>query len=521
MADVPPPTQDKAGRARPAFWEQGFDAVRPVSLLEFGGIAVFLISAIVGLVTLGVAGTSPASLYQQEPWIWLRTSDTFFRIAAVGILVGLVARTSNAYVNIFGVLVIGALIIPTKDIMGFVAFFRDDSERLSQIYEADTSAAEYLGTDVQLAREIIATLENSGEEVTVPEPAELINPFDNRETSSTDRRETSSTDELRQIISNLSPDGRQWLQGQILNGANNYRVSTAAERIRLAEAETLLEALYLNRIQEHTYETNDREALDRALRFLKREGAITYPETSPISAEPTIFGCLVVEHLGRSTGRFVQATAEFRARNSDLEIFEGRWYPAEMLSAARKQGAGDQLNDLASVHHVCEVQRLPEWRGRPQDDSDIFLTSGEARILRACQESATQVQATVDFGADAQPVEFRPPHVFFELQSQPNPIPSIITLNAVTSGEEARVADPVLYLLRRNTPEACEIVQFNDDYEDYDSAIEFTPSPQETYWVAAREFSDTSAQMTLSYRALENDQYEDSGADTNSNAPQP
>lgn len=513
MTDDPPPPQDKTGRAKPASWEQGFDGVRPASLLEFGGIAVFLISATVGLVTLGVAGTSPASLYQQEPWIWLRTSDTFFRIAAVGILVGLVARTANAYVNIFGVLVIGALIIPTKDIMGFVAFFRQDSERLAQIYRAETSAAEYLGTDVQLAREIIATLENSGEESTA---LELLMPTD-----STDSRETSSTDELRRVISTLSPGGRQWLQGQILNGANNYRVSTAAERIRLAEAETLLEALYLNRIQEHTYETNDREALDRALRFLKREGAITYPETSPISAEPTIFGCLVVEHLGRSTGRFVQATSEFHATNSDLGISEGRWYPAELLSAARKQSAGDQLNDLASVHHVCEVRRLPEWRGRPLDDSDIFLTSGEARILRTCQESATRVQAFVEFGTDAQPVAFRPPHVFFELRPQPNPVPTIIRLNAVANEEETRVADPVLYLLRRNSPEACEVVQFNDDYEDYDSAIEFTPSPGETYWVAAREFSNTSAEMTLSYHELQNDQDEASSADTNSAGSQP
>lgn len=123
-------------------------------LLQISGMLVFVLAAVLGLFFLF---SSP--LFLIPDWVRMRTVELFAMLAALGVIVAVVSQTKNGFVIVFGVLLIGALIVPTIDMVSFARLAMGRDAELEQSVGSANDGAEIRGRDTDLANNILAKLE--------------------------------------------------------------------------------------------------------------------------------------------------------------------------------------------------------------------------------------------------------------------------------------------------------------------------------------------------------------------------
>ncbi len=125
--------------------------------LQASGVLVFVFSAFSCLLFLLTSSTFGF----MEDWARLRTVQIFAMVAAVGVVVAIMSGSKNAFVLAFGILLIGALIVPTKDMVALALLasgrdFKSDKEE-----RRFDDGAEFKGRATDLANKIISELQNA------------------------------------------------------------------------------------------------------------------------------------------------------------------------------------------------------------------------------------------------------------------------------------------------------------------------------------------------------------------------
>lgn len=135
---------------------------RGAGLLQLGGVLVFVVAAICALLFLLFSSVYVAEI---EAWVRLRTMELFAMVAAVGIVVAVIARTDNAFVSIFGILLIGALIVPTKDMVSLALFASGREVDTFRDSDAVDAGSEFQSRAIDLGTKIIFGLQLKSKEL--------------------------------------------------------------------------------------------------------------------------------------------------------------------------------------------------------------------------------------------------------------------------------------------------------------------------------------------------------------------
>ena len=133
------------------------DAAR---LLQICGMLVFVLAGILGLVYLALASVE-REFVGDANWARLRTVELFAMLGAVGVIVSVVAMTRNAFVITFGILLIGALIVPTKDMVSFARIAMGRDANNDRFVAQLNDGSELRGRDSDLADSILSKLEDT------------------------------------------------------------------------------------------------------------------------------------------------------------------------------------------------------------------------------------------------------------------------------------------------------------------------------------------------------------------------
>ncbi len=131
------------------------------NILHIAGALVFVSAALIGLLFFFVTGFVENSA---ADWMRLRSMEVFALIAAVGIVVAIIAKTDNAFVIIFGILLIGALIVPTKDMVSLALLASGQDATYEDGEREYSDGAEFKGRITDLSNKIISRLQEASRE---------------------------------------------------------------------------------------------------------------------------------------------------------------------------------------------------------------------------------------------------------------------------------------------------------------------------------------------------------------------
>lgn len=242
------------------------------SFIARSGSIVFVGSCILGLLYLLWSGFD-----HEVRWTDLRAMQLFLMTASLGIIVAAMAVFRSSFVVGIGILVIGALIIPTKDMVRFALLVFRSEQTLEELFPDQSVGLEFQGRDDALASQILSQLEN-----------QLL-------------------DEQGNLLRNdeKSGDRRQLAKGVILNAIEIERATTLSERVRLKGTEGPLRAMYVSRFsegedsayQEYTFRYGRRDDFLENMIYLRNLSLVLFDYDSVSEARLTDLGVCAVEIL--------------------------------------------------------------------------------------------------------------------------------------------------------------------------------------------------------------------------------
>jgi len=132
-----------------------YGLVGEVWIMQFAGVLVFVSASLCALIFLLI---STAAFGQIDEWVKMRSVELFAMIAAIGIIVAIITKNTNPFVLTFGILLIGALIVPTKDMVS-LALMASGTTPAEQAKSNDLSdGSEYRARTSDLASKIVSKL---------------------------------------------------------------------------------------------------------------------------------------------------------------------------------------------------------------------------------------------------------------------------------------------------------------------------------------------------------------------------
>ncbi len=368
-------------------------------LVERAGLIVFVLSGAVGVLFLFFSIIFADNV---EPWIRFRSVELFAMLAAIGIIVSLISRTRDKFISALGVLIIGALIIPTKDMVYFTLLItgRSLSEEVGGAALKDGS--EFKGRDSDLANKIITNLQETsrqeGERVTSPSTA---------------------------IIGDLDNKARTQAVLSISRTVANDRITTHLERLRYSGALGLLLSFRPSRnseidgeggsFREFYYRYGEEEEFLEDLRTLRAQELVNYSYTDVAEAEVTFLGKQVICEYHRI---FDSAECPF------LEVLEFQ----------------DRVQ--------ARIPQIPR-------ESIGNLSSPRSQALAECRDGFRNLQGELTGDVDVALPYYAPLKVASTEGIR-------VTIELTDLVREVFV-DPYLVLLRVGLVNSCEIVEYDDD----------------------------------------------------------
>jgi hypothetical protein len=149
------PPDKKASRKSPLLDQVAMFASS--AKLESSGLLVFTITSISIIVMLALF-----TLIGTEPFVTLKTAEILLTLAGTALVVAFISRAQNPLVLGVGILLIGALIVPSTDIVRFAIIVSGSDKRIQDFFVSTRTGKSQRNRDVDVARQITIQLKQDG-----------------------------------------------------------------------------------------------------------------------------------------------------------------------------------------------------------------------------------------------------------------------------------------------------------------------------------------------------------------------
>lgn len=238
-------------------------AMSGAKLLQICGMIVFVVAGLTACVHLMVVD------YDAAAWERFRTLELFAMIGAIGVVVAIVSGSANAFVLTFGIAIIGALIVPTKDMVALALLVTNSDRSANDFITRESDGVEFRGRDTDLANKIIENLQSAS--------LATGTPFG-----------SGSVQTAGFLPVNLDPSSRKTAEQVIVSAIQQERVKTALERVRFRGATNMLLALRNEEFESYLYRFGNEAEFVEDLQTLRRQGLVSfsYSDISGAEIEP-------------------------------------------------------------------------------------------------------------------------------------------------------------------------------------------------------------------------------------------
>ena len=203
------------------------------------GLFVFVITAVAMI--LFIIGFNSFSLKENESFYrYLRSAELLLTLAATGLIVAIIGRAQKPFVLAIGIFLIGALIVPSKDIVRFALIASGSDRNYESFFQSATPGIEISGRNTDVANNIINELNQAD------------------------------------LMESLQPGNRKSAIRIIVSAIKQEREITLVEKVGARGALVILNAMASN-IQALVYKYGKIEKFIEDLKYLRSEGLITYP----------------------------------------------------------------------------------------------------------------------------------------------------------------------------------------------------------------------------------------------------
>jgi len=258
------------------FWRSDGRLGIEYSYLELSGLIVFVLSAISTIFFVLYASVSSEN--SEHLFSNLRTARVLVSLGAIGLIVSMVGRSQNGFVLAFGVFLIGALIVPSSDIVRFALIASGHEEAYNKLVSHSNRGTDHSGRNSDVANKIIFAFE-------------------------------------RELIQNSSLNlgdhaARKRAQEIIIREINVEHEIALIEQIKSNGSFQTLDALSQNK-QEWMYKYNDNRSFIEDLIILRSEGIVDFAYDDVESVKVTDLGSRIVSRarVQRSSSSFVDDRA--------------------------------------------------------------------------------------------------------------------------------------------------------------------------------------------------------------------
>ncbi|MEO0358954.1 MAG: hypothetical protein AAF386_11815, partial [Pseudomonadota bacterium] len=339
-----------------------------------GSILYLLIGMVLTHTNGAGSGTNEFSYFQFE------TVSIFLRIGAVGLVLAALSGEKNGLVVVIGLLLVGALIVPTKDMMRMYLAATNSNRNIQEFYGDNGGGPELRGRDPQLAATIVDVLHQAG----------------------------ALGDEDSVMRADL-----YWLvEEEIVQ----ERVTTLLERTRARGALEVLEKIQSNQILEISHRYGEDERHVSTLRFLRNASLITYTYDDLTDLDVTELGLRVL-HQARIDGFSAQ-----RLAIQDSSLFQdclplGFDEPVQYIVQEPRGSVGQAANQLpepvlefvGTPTHTFRLSARPAYaviQVTPGLPRSVLLYINDATNLhgKAGDDDEQEERAAQSTGQSPQPV---------------------------------------------------------------------------------------------------------------------
>jgi hypothetical protein len=300
-------------------------------------VIVFVLATALGLISLtvmsvsgGIGSAMESTAAYGLSWHNLRALELYLMTASLGIIVAIMTSSRNVFVVSTGLLLIGALIVPSRDMVRFALLFTESAQKIEDLFPERDVGTQLLGRDTDLANNIISALQ-----LATPDQPPLIDP-------------------------SLSAKDRDRGTTLIVSEIREERAKTLAERVTQEGGQGALFALGrgTNDFKEYAYQQGRESDFLPLLAYLRSQSLVDFDFSNAANARITCLGYDVAQLLseGSSTinmgldpcGRGIDplaiaaATAE---ETADADI-EGTKLSDALREFQQSFGAGRPLSEL-------------------------------------------------------------------------------------------------------------------------------------------------------------------------------
>jgi hypothetical protein len=244
--------------------------------LEYVGLSIFAITAIATVIFIAASHFLPLDS-GKDPYHHLRSVELLLTLAATGLVVAIVGRAQNPFVLAFGILLIGALIVPSNDIVRFALIASGSDQNYGSFLQSARSGADLEGRSTDVASKILTELGHAG------------------------------------FMETLEPARRKQAIRIVEDEVRKERVITLLEQVRARGALDTLRAMTDN-IKGWVYKYGKEEKFIEDLRYLRSEDLVSFAYDDLDTIAITSLGQTVLE---RTTTVSIVAAAPGAQRSAE------------------------------------------------------------------------------------------------------------------------------------------------------------------------------------------------------------
>lgn len=343
--------------------------------LEKVGLKVFAITALALITYIVLAGISFAFFPKAvDAYPAFRFAELLLKVAATGLIIALIGRAQNAFVLAFGIILIGALIVPSKDLVQIALIASGSDGEYESMSGSSSGGGDLAGRSTDVASKIILGLE----EATLM----TLNEAYQRKRA------------LRIITDAIREEQEITLLEQVVSRGALSALQNVDENL-----------------QEWVYKYGQNEDFISDLRFLRSERLITYAYNDISSVEVTTLGHAVLQRKFHDPIVLLEDPLVSAGNSSscDLDLRQIPQVPAQALTSL-----GYDLNIEVTTQ---EFQFTPSDAARyritldADDTADpvLYLTDMQAGNVSYCtlvaynDDSNTTLNSTIEVYLNPQP----------------------------------------------------------------------------------------------------------------------
>lgn len=303
--------------------------------MRWAGSFIFIVASVASILFLFIGGFSVESDGGFE-YSHFHTIEMLLKVAAVALVLAALSGERNGLVVVIGLLLVGALIVPTKDMMRIYLAATNSERQLDDFYGDSGGGPELRGRDYQLASTIVDVLEQAG----------LV---------------------VEDSASDLSRADMYWLvEEEIVH----ERVTTLLERTRSRGALELLARIHAGQVAQASYRYGSDDRHISTIQFLRNASLISYIYDDLDSIEVTALG---VRILQRAVEDGFSAPG---LGTTDLNLMEG-CIPLSQAATAPEFRIGDNFADFGDE---SPYQKRPFRLGRSPSYARLSVDASDQEV---------------------------------------------------------------------------------------------------------------------------------------------